>query len=194
MNPYKKKPSTCAGRSTVLTAPSRKYPIALLLLLALCAASCKSQKTTLKQTTQTQNNEQTQSRTETNNTDSRTIDFTQADHTTHDETTTQETCVTDWSAPDPLGRQYPVRTTKSSTTTRRGQHNDIQTTVTDNHTATTHTVSREQTDTQQQEQTKTDSTQRTETKTPAWLIWLILGIIAALTIIVLIALKHYHII
>lgn len=96
--------------------------------------------------------------------------------------------------PDSLGRQYPVRTAKTTTTTRRGQQNDIQTTVTDNRTATTHTVSEEQTDTQQQEQTKTDSKVKTTVSTPAWVIWLILGIIAALTIIVLIALKHYHII
>ena len=106
----------------------------------------------------------------------------------------QETCVTDWSAPDSLGRQYPVRTTKTRTTTRRGQRNDIQTTITDNRTATTHTVSEEQTDTQQQQQIKTDSKVKTETTTPAWVVWFILGIIAAATIIVLIALKHYHII
>lgn len=155
--------------------------------------SCKSQKTTLKQTTQTQNNDRTQSRTESDSIDSRTIGLTQADHTAHDETTTQETVVTDWSAPDSLGRQYPVRTTTSSTTTRRERHNDIQTTVSNRRSATTHTISETQTVSNRETQTKTDSTQRAETKTPAWVIWTILGTIAALAIIVIIALKHYRI-
>ena len=148
----------------------------------------------LKQTTQTQTNERTQSRTETDSTAARTIDLRQDDHTATNETRTEQTETIDWSAPDSLGRQYPLRTAKTTTTTRRGQRNDIQTPVTDNRTAATHTVSEEQTDTQQQEQTKTDSKVKTETTTPAWVIWLILGIIAAMTIIVLLALKHYHII
>lgn len=156
--------------------------------------SCKTQKNTYRQTTTQQTNEQTQSQTETDSTAARTIDLKQDDHTTRNETSVQETEVTDWSAPDSLGRQYPQRTTKTRTTTRRGQQNDVQTTVTDNRSATTHTVSEEQTTLDQQEQTKTDSKVKTKVATPAWVIWLILGIIAAATIIVLIALKHYHII
>ena len=183
----------CGGLTALLKKPATAIMLSTLLTV-LCCVSCKTQKNTYRQTTTQQTNERTQTRTQTDSTAARTIDLRHDDRTAIAETRTEQTEVTDWSAPDSLGRQYPLRTSRTTTTTRRGQRNDIQTTVTDNRSATTHTVSEEQTDTQQDTQTKTDSKVKTETTTPSWVIWLILGIIAALTIIVLIALKHYHII
>ena len=183
----------CGGLTALLKKPVTAIMLSTLLT-ALCCVSCKTQKNTYRQTTTQQTNEQTNIQRTTDSTATRTIDLRHDDHTAISETRTEQTEVTDWSVPDSLGRQYPVRTAKTTTTTRRGQRNDIQTTVTDNSTATAHTVSEEQTDTQQDTQTKTDSKVKTETTTPSWVIWLILGIIAATTIIVLIVLKHYHII
>lgn len=133
-------------------------------------------------------------KTETDSTGNRALDIRLSDRTVLDEDIdiTQET--TEWSAPDSTGRQYPLRTTKKRTTTRRGQKNNVLTTVNGIHSAAQHQVSSKHTNIDRRQQTGIDSSTKTTVSTPAWLIWLILGIIAAALIIILIVLKHYHII
>lgn len=180
----------CAASAALL----RKSTSVLLLLVVLSALSCRTQKTNLKQTTATQTNEQTIHTEQTRTDISRTAGCRTEDRSVSSEDTERTTEVTDWSVPDSLGRQYPVRTTKTRTSTRRGQRNDIQTAVTDSQNTQTNQSIQTTTTRDEDTQTKTDSKVKTQWTTPSWVIWTILGIIAALTIIILIALKRYRII
>ena len=147
----------------------------------------------MKQTTATQTNEQTIHTEQTRTDISRTAGCRTEDRSVSSEDTERTTEVTDWSVPDSLGRQYPVRTTKTRTSTRRGQRNDIQTAVTDSQAAAVQTDAATVRTKGEDTQTKTDSKVKTQWTTPSWVIWTILGIIAAGAIIVLLILKHYHI-
>lgn len=177
-----------------LTAQSRKSTIALLLLVALFASNCKTQKTSLKQTVKTNASETVVASQTTDSSAVRITDTRIDDHSITCETVSEHTTVTTWSQPDENGQQHPLRTTETQRTTCRGKNNSIQTTVTDSLASTTHSVDEEQTDKREDSQTRIDSKEQTETSTPQWVVWASLGIIAALTIIVLLILKRYHII
>ena len=182
-----------AKMSASSRAPWRKSTIALMLLIALCAVSCKSQETTLRQQNCRQTNEATQTHSRTESAAAHTIDSRTEDHTALREIRTEQTEVTDWSAPDSLGQQYPLRTTTTTTTTCRGQHNAVTTTGSRAANVQTTTDTDTNHNLQQQEQTKTDSDTSTKTTTPAWLIALIVALIAAATLILYLFLKRYRI-
>lgn len=137
----------------------------------------------MKQQTCRQTNEAVQVHSHFDSTAAHTINRQQDDQTTINETQTKQTEVIDWSIPDSLGRQYPVRTTTTSTTTCRGQQNVVTTTVSQSCDVQT-TATQEASQTiEQQEQIQTNSAVKTKTTTPSWLICLILGVIATATII-----------
>ena len=182
-----------AKMSASSRAPWRKSTIALMLLIALCAVSCKSQKATLKQQNHRQTNEATQTHSRTESAAAHTVDSRTEDHTAVHETRTEQTEVTDWSAPDSLGQQYPLRTTTTITTTCRGQQNDVTTTGSRSANVQTTTDTDTNHNLQQQEQTKTDSDTSTQTTTPTWLIALIIAIVAIAALILYLFLKRYHI-
>lgn len=115
-------------------------------------------------------------------------------HSQTSETVSEQTTVTTWSQPDENGRQHPTQTTETRRTTYRGQRNDTQTTVTDSLATGTRTVDEERTDRHEDRQSRIESKEQTETRTPLWVIWIIIGATGALTITVLLILKRYHII
>ena len=167
--------------------------IALLLLLVLCVASCKTQKaTTLEQVNQQTNETETIDEQRDSTTSSAT-ETNVSETSVQNEVIDQTVEVTEWSAPDSLGNQYAVRTVRTSTNIHRGTQNDKQTTV--SHTADSRSQTVSHTERTKSETTKTKAyrSERTEIETPGWVHTTILGIIFAVAIIVLIILKRYHI-
>ena len=106
----------------------------------------------------------------------------------------EETVVeTLWSAPDSTGRQYPTQT---KATTRRQvsrQRNDRTTTETVETAIAAHAdISACETTRRTNDITST-STEETKTRTPAWLVTFIAGILAIVCIVILLILKRYRI-
>ena len=180
----------CANSRALL----RKSMIALMLLTALCAVSCK----TVKNAQQTASSQRVELNNDLTQHASSETDV-QTSHQSSD-TSTTETEVdevieeTTWSAPDSTGTQHPVKTTKTNRHTSSGKKNNIQT----NDNSTAHAVSQSDVNdnskvTAEQDE-KTSSKNSTKTSTPAWVIWIIIGIFAVIAIVVLVILRHYRII
>lgn len=177
-----------------LNARLRKSMIAPMLLIALCVTSCK----TVQSATQTTHSEQKE---QTNDVDCHTDVQTAVQTTlsssdtgvieTEVDETTEETI---WSIPDSSGVQHPVKTTVTKRHTSSGKKNNVQTNSTSDRHAAVQYDANDNTQTKTTTDDKTDSTMSTKTSTPAWIIWLIIGIFAVIVTAVLVVLKHYHIV
>ena len=101
---------------------------------------------------------------------------------------------TTWSAPDSNGTQHPVKTTKTHRHTGSTKQNNVQTT------SGSETHAAEQSDINDNTKTKTGTDEQTDSETttkigtPAWVVWIIIGIFAVILIVVLVILRHYRII
>ena len=181
---------TCANLHALL----RKSTIALTLLIALFAVSCKTSKMATKsalsvQTEQKNDLEQhTVSQTEVQ-TSSQSSDT--GNTTTNIDEVIEETT---WSQPDSTGKQYPVKTTKTTRQTHSDKQNNIQTNEDNTTTSVTQTDVEDKSETATNLEEQKENKTNTKTKTPAWIIVFIIGVLAIVGIIVLLILKRYKII
>lgn len=176
------------------TALLRRSMIALMLPLALCAVSCK----TVKNSTQTALSQQTDQKNDlkqhtSSQTDVQTsfqLSDTGTTNTEMDEVIEETT----WSEPDSAGTQHPVKTTKTHRHTGSSKQNNVQTTSGSDIQAAAQSDVNDHSKIRTKINEQTDSQLTTKTNTPAWLIALIIGIIAVVAIIILFILRHYRII
>lgn len=180
----------CANLHALL----RKSTIALMLLTALCAVSCKTTKTATKSALSVQTDQK-------NNLDQHTTSQTDVqlscqssdtgNTTTHVDEVIEETT---WSAPDSTGAQYPIKTTKTTRQTHTDKQNNIQTNQENNTSTVTESDTKDKSQTTTHIEDQKEAKTTTKTKTPAWIIVLIVGVLAIVAIVVLLILKRYKII
>lgn len=101
---------------------------------------------------------------------------------------------TTWSQPDSTGKQYPVKTTKTTRQTHSDKQNNIQTNEDNTTTSVTQTDVEDKSETATNLEEQKENKTNTKTKTPAWIIVFIIGVLAIVGIIVLLILKRYKII
>lgn len=180
----------CANSHALL----RKSMIALTLLIALFAVSCK----TVKNTTETALSQQTEQKNDLEQhtsmqTDAQTS-FQSSDTGTTNTEVDEVVEETTWSEPDSTGTQHPVKTTKTHRHTGSTKQNNMQTTSGSKTHAAEQSDINDNTKTKIRTDEQTDSETTTKTSTPAWVVWIIIGIFAVILIVVLVILRHYRII
>lgn len=113
----------------------------------------------------------------------------------HRQETVDETIEeTTLSAPDSAGRQYPVLIKKTNRQRRSHTANELQTATNRTQDSATSGSLTDNSRTAGTEQAATQETIKVKTSTPSWVIWLILGVIAALLMLVILILKKYKIV
>ena len=179
----------CAGSTALL----KKSMIALTLVLALFAVSCKTVKTAT-QTALSQQTEQNNDLTQhiATQTDAQTS-FKSSDTSTTNTEVDEVVEETTWSVPDSTGTQHPVKTTKTHRHIGSAKQNNVQTTSGSETHAVTQSDVNDNTKTKTSTDEQTESKTTTKTSTPAWVVWIIIGIFAVILIVVLVLLRHYRI-
>ena len=177
-------------------APSVGSRIVLMLTLwiALCAVSCKTVKTTTQTTDQSSAVIQNAVQATSNSTQT-------ADTSTHiedgsilaqdiDEIITE----TEWSVPDSMGKQYPIKTIEKRRQTHSNRQNAVATTTHIQTTDNTQSTFSDSSQSVMQNDIQTTEKTKTKVSTPAWVIVSIIALFAVILIVILVVLRHYRII
>lgn len=171
----------------------KKKRIILMIILLPLMWGCKSTKTATKTAIRTNDVVNVDTKTAVNS-EQRAVSNTQiADKGTVIETTDETTTTTQFSAPDSTGKQYPMSVTTTNKTTRRGENKDVKKTESEKVTTGSEMTITEKMDAVMGTKTEIKDKKQEVQKSPSWVSWSVIALLAGLSFLVYLVLKKYRI-